>query len=141
MKLIKASASIAAILVLLVASGPVNADRGYGHRGYHGHRSYHGYHSHGGHWRSGVRLGIVIGAPAYWYGAYPSYYYPYPPAYYPPVVTVPASPPVYVERGDTQAPPEVQNYWYYCPDEKAYYPYVKQCPGGWQRVVPQPPPS
>jgi len=27
--------------------------------------------------------------------------------------------------------------WYYCNDAKAYYPYVRECPSGWQRVVPQ----
>lgn len=124
MRLIKAWASLAIILVLIAASGPADARRG---------------HRHHGHSHSGVRLGIVIGAPAVWYHSYPGYYY-YPPAYYPPVVAVPASPPVYIERGNTQAAPEVQNYWYYCPDEKTYYPYVKQCPGGWERVVPQQPP-
>lgn len=130
MRLSTALAGLAAVLVLVAASGPADARGGHGHRG---------------HWHGGVRLGIVIGAPALWY-SYPRYYYPpahyYPPAYYPPVVAVPSSPPVYIERGDTQAEPERQsNYWYYCPGEKAYYPYVKQCPGGWQRVVPQPPPS
>lgn len=28
------------------------------------------------------------------------------------------------------------SYWYYCPDTKAYYPYVRQCALPWQRVVP-----
>ena len=97
-----------------------------------------GWH-HGGH-HSGVRFGVFIGAPALWYYGPPAYYYPYP---YPPVVEVPYSPPVYIERGDTQAAPESssQAYWYYCAEEKTYYPYVKQCPGGWQRVTPQPPPG
>ena len=27
--------------------------------------------------------------------------------------------------------------WYYCRDAKAYYPYVRECPSGWQQVVPQ----
>jgi FKBP-type peptidyl-prolyl cis-trans isomerase FkpA len=26
--------------------------------------------------------------------------------------------------------------WYYCSDAKAYYPYVRECPSGWQQVVP-----
>lgn len=30
-------------------------------------------------------------------------------------------------------------YWYYCAESRVYYPYVNQCPGGWQRVSPQPP--
>jgi hypothetical protein len=29
--------------------------------------------------------------------------------------------------------------WFYCPEAGAYYPYVQQCPGGWQQVAPQPP--
>jgi hypothetical protein len=46
----------------------------------------------------------------------------------------PASPPVYVERID----PAEQGSWYYCEQERGYYPYVKECPAGWQRVAPQP---
>jgi hypothetical protein len=37
------------------------------------------------------------------------------------------------------APPQ-QAYWYYCQSAGAYYPYVKECPGGWTQVVPQAPP-
>ena len=87
---------------------------------------------HGGH----VRFGVFIGAPAFWYYPPPYYYYP-PPYYYP---AVPSSPPVYIEQGSAQpAPAPSQGWWYYCADAKAYYPYVKQCPAGWQRVAPQPP--
>lgn len=93
-----------------------------------------------GHFHGHARFGVFIGGPAFW----PGYYYPppyyYPPYYYPPVVAVPSSPPVYIEQGSSQAAPAPsQSYWYYCTDAKAYYPYVKECPGGWQRVVPQPP--
>lgn len=88
---------------------------------------------HGSH----VRFGVVVGAPFYpwWY---------YPPAYYPPaVITVPAAPTTYIEQGSPQPVPaqQPQGYWYYCADSKTYYPYVKECPGGWQRVVPQPAPG
>lgn len=90
-----------------------------------------------------VSVGFVFGAPAFW--AYPAYYYPPPYYYYPRAVVVPAEPTVYIERGDAYTPPEQsqqsQGYWYYCPEAKAYYPYVKQCAGGWQRVAPQPPPG
>jgi hypothetical protein len=82
------------------------------------------------------RFGVFIGAPIF-----PWYYPPYP-YYYPPAVAVPAAPPTYVEQGSepAQAPAQQpQGYWYYCADAKAYYPYVKECSGGWQRVVPQPP--
>lgn len=67
-------------------------------------------------------------------------YYPY---YYPPVVVERPAPPIYVEQFPTPLSPPAAapvNYWYYCVAAKAYHPYVKDCPGGWQRVVPQPPP-
>jgi hypothetical protein len=86
---------------------------------------------------SRVHLGVAIGGPAFWY--YPSPYYPWPHYYYPPVVTVPATPPVYVERSDESAERPASSYWYYCPDTKTYYPYVKQCASPWQRVEPRPP--
>ena len=90
---------------------------------------------HGGH----AHFGVFIGAPAYWY---PPYYYHYPPyysPYYPPVIAVPSSPPTYIEQGGAQPAPSQSNWWYYCADAKTYYPYVKECPAGWQRVAPQPP--
>ncbi len=57
------------------------------------------------------------------------------PAYYPPPVA-----PVYVAPpAPVYAPPPAPvSYWYYCPSVGNYYPYVAQCPGGWQRVLPQP---
>ncbi len=64
---------------------------------------------------------------------WPRYYYD-PPA---PVIiqTVPRynPPEVYIQ----QTPPPEQGYWYYCESARAYYPYVKECPGGWMKVVPQ----
>ena len=61
--------------------------------------------------------------------------------YYPPAVVMgpPAAPPVYVERND--AARESQGYWYYCEQSRGYYPYVKDCPGGWKAVPPAPPPA
>ena len=83
---------------------------------------------------SRVSIGFGFGFPYY---AAPWYYYP-PPAYYPAPVVIQQQPPVYVERQD--AAPETQNYWYYCADSKTYYPYVKECPAGWQRVPATPAP-
>jgi hypothetical protein len=91
-----------------------------------------------------ARVSVFIGAPvvlAPWY-IHPYYYHP--PRYYyyyPPAVVLPSPPPVYIERGDAQPAPPPQGYWYYCPESRAYYPYVDRCSGGWQRVLPQPPPS
>lgn len=88
------------------------------------------------HGRSGSRLslGFHFGVPlGYYYYPPPTYYY-YPPA---PVVVQPApAPRAYVERSDVV--PEGAGSWFYCKDSDGYYPYVKQCPGGWQRVPAQP---
>ena len=86
-----------------------------------------------------VHFGFGVGVPGFW----PGYYYRpyYPSYYYPPVVVAPAAPPVYIEQGTPQAAPapaQANNWWYYCAESEAYYPYVKQCPAGWQRVTPQP---
>lgn len=96
--------------------GGNRAAHGIGHRGGH-FAGHHGAHHHDGR----VFLGFGLG---YW------------PWYYPPYA-VPSSPPVYVERTDEDAAPQ-SAYWYYCADPQGYYPYVAQCPGGWQRVRPAP---
>src|SRR4051812_4489778 len=91
-----------------------------------------------GHGHSRVFLGFNFGYPGYYYPApyYPAYY-PYP--YYPaPVVVQQAPPAVYTERQDVAPAPETQSYWYYCAATRGYYPYVKECPGGWQKVAPTP---
>jgi hypothetical protein len=94
--------------------------------------------------RTRVFVGFNFGFPAYYPAYYPGpFYYPayYPaPYYYYPAPVVVQSPPVYTERHDI-APPttDLNGYWYYCGASKGYYPYVKECPGGWQKVPPQPP--
>lgn len=89
------------------------------------------------HGRSRLHLGLHFGP--YW-GPYwgPAWYYP--PAYYPPAVIVapPPAPAQYIER-DQQ--PLQQGYWYYCAVSRGYYPYVKECPSGWQAVPPAPTPA
>ncbi len=89
--------------------------------------------SHSGHHhRGGTRVfvgGSFFVGPAF----YPSpYYYYYGPGYY-----YPPPAPEYIEQ---DLAPDAQ-YWYYCPAARAYYPYVGECPGGWQRVLPQPDPQ
>jgi len=96
-------------------------------------------------WADHVRVGVMIG-PYLGPGYYPPapYYYP---GYYPPVV-IQQQAPVYVQQqaspvappASSPAPATVApaNYWYYCAAAKGYYPYVKDCPAGWQKVSPQP---
>jgi hypothetical protein len=123
------------VLVLFgtLASGTAMAQ----HRG-HGHG-----HGHSGNVRFGISLGFPIFAPAYYparYYAYPAYAYPAPAYAYPRAVIGYSSPPVYVEQGVAQAAPapsQAQGDWYYCAASQTYYPYVGECPAGWQRVPAQ----
>lgn len=116
------------------------------------------------HHRHGPRIGFYVGAPLLAYSLarpyyYSPYYYPpaYSSAYYPPAAVAPQT---YVEQPQQvqsypvqppqqlqapsyqqeapQAAPQSGNMWYYCNDARAYYPYVKTCPAGWQQVTPQP---
>lgn len=92
------------------------------HGGFHG-GGFHGggfHHFHGGGFRTRVFIGGTFFAPYY---PYYDPYYNYPPAQY----------------IEPYPPPPPQSYWYYCPDSRAYYPYVQQCPSGWLPVAPQPP--
>lgn len=126
MKRVKATALMAVAAIVLLSSGGAWADHG-GHGGWHG--GFHGGHQH--HWRGGG--GIYFGPTFFWpgYGApFDDPLYNFPPA---PAVVEP--PPVYIERGDGNPPPD--KLWYYCEAAGAYYPYVRQCPGGWKAVVPQ----
>jgi hypothetical protein len=103
--------------------------------------------------RGSVHFGFNIGVPLYspwYYRPYyaPAYYYPpayYAPSYYPPTyyqqpayvppVVAPPSAPAMVEQPRPAEPPM----WHYCAQSQAYYPYVRECPGGWQRVPATPP--
>jgi hypothetical protein len=94
----------------------------------------------------GARFGFYFGVPMYGPAYYPPYYSPYyaSPYYYPQAPVAYASPPVYVEPGVAQAAPapaqaQAQGDWFYCAASRAYYPYEKECPSGWQRVPAQPP--
>ena len=95
-----------------------------------------------GAWAHGPRVGVgvYVGPPVVWGPAWHPYWYP-PPYYYPPqqvIVVPPSQPPVYIEQNPPAEQQQTQQYWYYCKSAKGYYPYVKECPEGWQRVLPQP---
>ncbi|TXI17392.1 MAG: hypothetical protein E6Q62_09155 [Nitrosomonas sp.] len=114
-----------------------------------------GIEAHGRHSHSHLNFGIGIGG--YYPGLYgPSYYGPsfygfrsfgyspffYGPYYsYPPTVVVPVTPPVYIQREQLRPVESQINYWHYCRNPEGYYPYVKNCPGGWIPVAPQPSPQ
>ena len=117
-----------------------------------------------GRFRSGVYLNFGVPWGGYWgpryypRAYYDDYYYDGPPA----VIVQRRDPPVYIERSDiegtpaaptseaaptTQAAPTTPNpqqpqhqWWYWCQSSEKYFPYVKECPGGFQRVPAQPSP-
>jgi len=119
--------------------------------GHHG-GYYRGGGYYGGYYRGG--LGVYLGGPYWGWGSYYSpYYYPYSYPYsypyynpyyypyynpysYPPAVTAPSE---YIEQPTPESSSPTSDVWYYCPESRAYYPYVKKCPGGWQTVPAQPP--
>lgn len=137
---------MAALLIALMVGSASALASGY----YRGGAYYRG----GGYYHGGPRwgVGVTLGAPYWggWGGWGPGYYYPppyysYPPYYYPPaVVTVPSGPVTYIEQAQPEPAPSAQapaaGVWYYCADSQTYYPYVRECPGGWQTVPAQPPP-
>jgi hypothetical protein len=170
MRPVRLSLIVAVSLITLLASGLACGEPGGGHGGHQGgyysgggHQGgyFRGGEHHGGYYRDwGHRdhfrgdFDVVIGGPFWgwdsWWG-YPSpYYYPYY-SYYPyypynygygPSAVVPETQ-SYIEREEPESYPTSSKWpedWYYCPGSKAYYPYVKECPAGWQ-TVPATPPS
>ena len=97
------------------------------HGGYYGGHGGWGYHrGYYPHWGFGFYWGFpIVGWPYAVYGGWPYVGWPY----YPP--QAPEAAPAYRE-------PEQQQpyYWYYCQDPQGYFPYVKNCPGGWIQVKP-----
>ena len=136
----KVSSYAIATLVLVAAAlvtEPVFARGGRGGGGRSGHAGAGRAHS-GGHHHHHGRTGVIVGAgvvgfspwwgyPAYGVGAYPAYGV---------LGGYPAAPLQYIERGDASAPAEAE--WFYCRPLNAYFPYVPECPGGWERVLPGP---
>ena len=151
---------IPVLLLLLfgaVVNGPAMARGGHGGGG-HASGGHSGGYSHGGggYGRDygGVGLGIALAAPLYGLGYYSNPYYSYPSPYtYPNPAYGYQGPAVapyggYVEQGIPQAAPpppptqaqaQSQGDWYFCAASNAYYPYVRECPAGWQRVPSTPP--
>lgn len=119
-----------ALTLVLAGAPPVQADGGRG-----GHwRGGRGGHSHSEFvFRGGVWIGPGWGP--WWGPPYYPYYHPYPYyPYYPAPPVVQEEPRVYVAPEDDE-----EDYWYFCTNPQGYYPYVKECPGGWMKVIPSTP--
>lgn len=92
-------------------------------------------HGHGHHDRDHSSFRLYLGAPLLWSSHwYRPHYYPS----YPRTVVIQRQPEVYVQREVAAVPSGTQqDYWYYCPDSRTYYPYAQTCPSPWLQVVPQ----
>src|SRR3981189_1391005 len=131
-----------AVVVVALLSVPALAGRGasggrsgsFGHSGAHFSGGRHfvpgGHFAPAGHFVPGgpfvPRTTVFVGFGVPFFAYYPPplpYYYDYAPGYYAPPAAI----------------PQQQGYWYFCRSANAYYPYVQQCPEGWQPVVPVPP--
>ena len=112
-----------------------------GGRGVGGHGNFGGFHGgslgawRGGYWNHGWygnNFGwwwVVGGA---WY-LYPAPIYPYPDAYSVPMYPYPGAYPAQMYAPAPPPPAASQAHvWYRCANPNGYYPYIPECPGGWQ---------
>ena len=97
-----------------------------GYYGFYGGGYYYGPRGYYPYW--GIFGFPMFGWP-YLDWPYASYYGGWP--YYPAITADATAPPVYNEPEQQQP-----DYWYYCTNPQGYYPYIKNCPGGWLTVVP-----
>jgi len=162
MKGLVAMLLVTALLLAAAASDPAFARGGRGGGGHAsgGHAAgarsgashANGGHSGRGHFNGGHRhshVGAIFGTSLffpswYFYPPAPAWYsYSLPPGYYYEDATGYGAPPsstLYVEQSRVPAAAAQEPaYWYYCAESKTYYPYVEECPGGWQTVTPQAP--
>lgn len=105
--------------------------------GFHGHDGF--FHHDGFHHGHGHVTFVVGGGWPGWWG-YPYYGWPYPdsyPGYYVPAAQYAVR---YIEQGDGWDGASANAWWYRCDQPSGYYPYIKDCPAGWQTVPAQPSP-
>ncbi len=121
---------LAVALIAILTSNSLWAHNSHSHSYYSIGLDYYGSGFYGGYGYGGYGFG------RYGWGGY-GYPFYYPLYYYPPTVIMPTKPPVYIQQAQPVQPQT--SYWYYCQDPDGYYPYVRNCPGGWLQVAPQPP--
>ena len=130
-RLARTTLLLVVLLFVAVTSGSALARSGGGHGGGgkggggHGHSGGHKGGHGGSHNHSHRHHGAIVGGAVF----LPWYFYPPPDYYYRPPVEIPDSPPGYIEQGTDL---------YYCVSAQSYYPDVKECPGGWQAITPEP---
>ena len=94
-----------------------------------GHWIHDWHDNHFGWWWVVGGAWVFFNAPAY----------PYPDPYVPSTVIVEQTPVQPAEAVPAAPPAPAAAYWYYCASAQNYYPYVTQCPVGWEQVPATPP--
>ena len=136
MKNILKSLTVGLLAVAVVSSAFADGRRGYYPHGQH--RGYDNRHN-SSDWVAPLLFlglaGAVIGAAASQQTAPPPQ-----PMYVSPPVVYEQTAPVYVAPPApiAQPQPDPANAWYFCRSVGQYYPYVQNCPEGWQLVSPTP---
>ena len=116
---------LAAAAGMVLVAGDACADRSRSRSSSAPAARHHHHHSHSHRHFSAPRIVVapVIVPRRYYYVPAPIYYAP--PVYVPPVAY---APPVYPSLNSPYA--------FFCPDYRAYYPQVMDCPSGWVQVAP-----
>ena len=119
----------AAVMAMILTAGSLAGTASWADRGYYrGPAPRFEHHHHGP--RLALGAGLVLGTALLWAATRP------PPA---PVYVAP-EPVVVIPPRAVAAPaaPAGGEWWYYCRPAGAYYPYVQNCPTGWEVVPAQP---
>lgn len=117
------------LITLLTSEGSMARDKEDGHRGKPPGKSR--YYDRG-------RVAVFIESPYSWPEFYYWPYYTFQPYSSPSIIT-PSTPPAYIDQGTVlSAETFGPNSWDYCSSPAGYYPYMQECPTGWQRIRPQP---
>lgn len=125
------------IFLIVIFVTVMMADVSQADRYHRGRPYYHGSYHHGiDHWSHRGYPGGVSVRPFHGF----RFHLSAPMIIHQPPIYVHEPTPVYVQRPAPVYVEQAQDdssYWYYCDNPEGYYPYIKTCPGGWMKVVPQ----
>lgn len=150
-----------ATILAIIAAGslamtPAWAQRAHGSPGSHWSPGGHGGHGYDHSWGP---FGFLLGTAILYSALQPRTVYYEPQVVYTPPPYAPATTfvqPYYAEQSyvsppvvSTPPPPRIAQstpletagvaWWYFCKKPAGYYPYIRECPSGWERVSPTPP--
>ena len=140
------SSVLAIVAAASLAAAPAWADRGHGHGHGHGHGYFwgpFGFLMGSAILYSAIQPRTVYYAPGVAFVPYGSVTTVMQPYYVdqtyssPPVVALPPAPQDGSQVSALGMPGS--QWWYFCKNPNGYYPYVRECQSGWEKVSPTPP--